>query len=190
MGEHDESEVASVGANETQETAEHSEAAAPTELEEALAKIEALEAKVEELKNDAARTRADFYNYRTRIERDRAKDRVLAAEGACDALLPVLDNLDRTLEAVEDKASPLFKGVAMVQKQFLAAMKGLGLEEIDTSGKFDPKTHEAVMTVDVEDESEDGNIIGVMTKGYKLGEKLLRAAMVKVARIGGGAKDE
>lgn len=154
-------------------------------LDEANARVAELEAQVAELdehKNDAARARADFYNYRTRVERDRARDRVLAAEGACDVLLPVLDNLDRTLEAVDDKGSALCKGVAMVQRQFFQALQNLGLRSIETEGAFDPKEHEAVMTVDVDDEAEDGKILEVLHRGYKLGEKVLRAAQVKVGK--------
>ena len=136
----------------------------------------------EEYKNEAARARADFYNYRTRVERDRARDRILAAEGTVDALLPVLDNLERTLQAVQDKDSPLYKGVAMVQKQFFSALQGLGLQVIDTSGRFDPSKHEALMVTDSEDSEEDGLIIEELHRGYVLGEKVLRPAGVKIVR--------
>jgi molecular chaperone GrpE (heat shock protein) len=152
-------------------------------LDEANARIAELEgqaAKLDEHKNDAARARADFYNYRARVERDRERDRVLAAERACDELLPVLDNLDRTLEAMSDRESPLCKGVSMVQRQFFAALRNLGLSLIDTSGEFDPKEHEAVMTVEVDDDAQDGKILEVLHRGYRLGDKVLRAACVKV----------
>lgn len=155
------------------------------QLDDALARIKDLESQVEELskfKDEAARARADFYNYRTRVERDREKDRILAAEGACDALLPVLDNLDRTLSAIDDLESPMYKGVVMVQKQFLTALQGLGLSQVDTSGSFDPKQHEAMMTVEVGDDEQDGKIMEVLNRGYRLGDKLLRAALVKVGR--------
>lgn len=150
------------------------------EVNARIAELEAQVAELDEYKNDVARARADFHNYRTRVERDRARDRVLAAEGTCDALLPVLDNLDRTLDAVDDKGSALCKGVAMVQRQFFQALQNLGLDIIETEGDFDPREHEAVMTVDVDDEAEDGKIQGVLYKGYKLGDKILRAAQVKV----------
>lgn len=155
------------------------------QLDEAGKKIAEMEEQLKELdeyKNEAARAKADFYNYRTRIERDRARDRVLAAEGACDTLMPVLDNLDRTIEAVGDKESALYKGVSMVQRQFLSALQNLGLKLIETDCDFDPKEHEALMMVDTEDEAEDGKIIDVLHKGYKLGDKVLRAAQVKVAK--------
>ena len=164
---------------------DETEADLKKKLDEAAARIAELEAQVAELdeyKNDAARARADFYNYRTRVERDRSRDRVLAAESACDELLPVLDNLDRTLDAVDDKGSALCKGVAMVQRQFFQALQNLGLSIIETEGDFDPREHEAVMMVDVDDEAEDGKIQDVLYKGYKLGDKILRAAQVKVGK--------
>ncbi len=151
--------------------------------------ITALEKRIEELqeeasqyKDEAQRAKADFYNYRTRVEKDRSRDRVLAAEQAVDSLLPVLDNLDRTLLAVTDKESALFKGVAMVQRQFFGAMQALGLQVIDTGCRFDPAVHEAMMVVDVTDEKEDGMVLEELHRGYKLGDKVLRAAQVRVGK--------
>jgi molecular chaperone GrpE len=152
------------------------------ELSSLKLKLDRMTKEVEEYKNAAARAKADFYNYRTRVERDRARDRVLAAEGTVDTLLPVLDNLERTLRAVQDKESPLYKGVAMVQKQFFSALQDLGLQVIDTSGHFDPAKHEAMMMVDSKNDGEDGLILEELNKGYILGEKVLRAAQVKIAR--------
>ncbi|MDR0649692.1 MAG: nucleotide exchange factor GrpE [Synergistaceae bacterium] len=142
------------------------------------------EAKAEALdyKDEAARAKADFYNYRTRVERDRARDRTLAAEGAVGALIPVLDNLARTLQAVPDKDSQLYKGVSMVERQFSAALQGLGLEVIGTDCRFDPSLHEAVMVADVEEDSDDEKILEELHRGYKLGDKVLRAAQVKIGR--------
>jgi molecular chaperone GrpE len=147
------------------------------QLEESMAEISLY-------KDEAARAKADFYNYRTRVERDREKERVLAAESTVNALIPVLDNLDRTLQAVPDKESPLYKGVSMVQRQFFSVLQTLGLRVIDTGCPFDPSHHEAIMMVEVEDENEDGKILEELHRGYKLGEKVLRAAQVKVGRKG------
>ena len=144
-----------------------------------------LDAALEEaslLRDEASRAKADFYNYRTRMERDRAKDRILAAEGAVLDLLPVLDNFERALEAENDKESSMYKGVLMVKKQLFEALKNMGLRLIETSGAFDPSVHEAVMMVDVESDDEDGTVTEVLHKGYILGEKVLRAAKVKVGR--------
>ena len=152
-----------------------------TVVQDLTKKIEELELRVSEYKDEAARAKADFYNYRTRIERDRARDRVLAAEGTVDSLLPVLDNLDRTLLAVSDKDSSLYKGVAMVQRQFFSTLQGLGLQVISTDCPFDPALHEAMMVVEA-DEEQDGAIIEELHRGYILGDKVLRAAQVKVGR--------
>ncbi|MDR1515196.1 MAG: nucleotide exchange factor GrpE [Synergistaceae bacterium] len=144
--------------------------------------LEDAKSEAELYKNEAARAKADFYNYRTRVERDRARDRTLAAEGAVDALIPVLDNLDRTLQAVPDKDSPLYKGVSMVQRQFFSALQNLGLEVIATDCPFDPSQHEAIVVADVEESSDDGRILEELHRGYKLGDKVLRAAQVKIGR--------
>ncbi|MDR3332414.1 MAG: nucleotide exchange factor GrpE [Synergistaceae bacterium] len=144
----------------------------------------------EEYKDAAARAKADFYNYRTRIERDRARDRVMAAEGTVDALIPVLDNLDRTLQAVQDKDSPIYKGVDMVQKQFFSALRSLGLQVIEAKGRFDPSRHEALMVVETSDEAENGLILEELHRGYTLGDKVLRAAQVKIARAAEPRRDE
>ena len=168
-----------------QRSGRDSEADNPPEsadVEKLRQELEELGTQAEEYKDEAARTKADFYNYRTRVERDRARDRVLAAEGTVDVLIPVLDNLDRTLEAVTDKESALYKGVAMVQKQFLGALTTLGLSIIDTSGDFDPKIHDALMVVDTDKDEESGKILQELNKGYMLGDKVLRAAGVKVGR--------
>ncbi|MDR1650832.1 MAG: nucleotide exchange factor GrpE [Synergistaceae bacterium] len=133
-------------------------------------------------RDEAARAKADFYNYRARVERDRARDRALAAENAVLELLPVLDNFERALEAESDKSSSMYKGVSMVQRQFFGVLQNLGLVIIDAAGAFDPSLHEALMTVDVESGEDDGRVMEVMDKGYMLGDKVLRAARVKVGR--------
>lgn len=155
---------------------------------EAVVEVDALQKRLDEAerlmaeyRDEAARAKADFYNYRTRVERDRARDRTLAAEQAVDALLPVMDNLERALKAVEDKASPLFKGVEMVQRQFFSTLQGLGLAVIDCDGPFDPSFHDAVAVVEVEDD-RDGTIVEELHRGYMLGDKVLRAAQVRVGR--------
>jgi molecular chaperone GrpE len=150
--------------------------------EELKAEVEKANAEAEQYRNEAARAKADFYNYRTRIERDRARDRILAAENAVLDLLPVLDNLERALDAENDKESSMHKGISMVQRQFFSALCNLGLKTIDTSGVFDPSLHEAIATGGVDDSEKDGMIMEVFHKGYMLGDKVLQAAKVKVGR--------
>jgi molecular chaperone GrpE len=144
--------------------------------------FEALREEADALKEEAARAKADLYNYRARVERDRKRDRELAAENAVMSLLPVMDNLERALEAESDKDSSMYKGISMVQRQFFSALQGLGLKVIETSGAFDPALHDAIATVDVDDDERDGTVAEVFHKGYMLGDKVLQAAKVKVGR--------
>ena len=147
--------------------------------------LEEAEKNKEEIKNlteDAARARADYYNLRTRVERDRERDKKLASEKSVELLLPVFENLERICGAVEDRESNLYKGVSMVAKQFMEAMSHLGLEQISTDGPFDPSVHEAVSMEPIEDEAKDGHVIGALRKGYKLAGRVIRAAQVRVGR--------
>ena len=94
------------------------------------------------------------------------------------AMLPVLDNLERAIAAAESDTDPLVSGVQMTLRQMLDAMGKLGLEEVPALGeKFDPDIHNAVMRVQ---EGEPGTVCMVLQKGYKLGERVIRHAMVKV----------
>ena len=146
------------------------------------ARLDALRAEADALRDEAARAKADLYNYRTRVERDRKRDRELAAENAVMRLLPVLDNLERALEAENDKNSPMYKGISMVQRQFFLALQDIGLQAIEASGVFDPSLHEAVSVVEVENDEDDGVVLEALHKGYRLGDKVLQAAKVKVGR--------
>lgn len=147
-----------------------------------LAEKSAAEEKIKSLVEENARARADFYNYRTRVERDRERDRKLAAEQAISDLLPVLENLERVCDSV-DKESQVYKGIMMVSAQFSSVLCGLGLEQICTDGAFDPNMHEAVVMEPVDDESQDGLIIGTLRKGYRLAGRVIRAAQVRVGKF-------
>lgn len=147
--------------------------------------IEEAEKNKEEIRcltEEVARARADFYNYRTRVERDREKDRKFAAEKSIDLLLPVFENLERVCMAVEDRESGLYKGVSMVTKQFFDAMLSLGLHQIETEGEFDPSLHEVVSIEEVEEKEKDGHILAVVRKGYKLAGRVIKAAEVKIGK--------
>jgi molecular chaperone GrpE len=152
--------------------------------------FEALREEADVLRDEAARAKADLYNYRARVERDRKRDRELAAENAVMSLLPVLDNLERALEAESDKDSSMYKGISMVQRQFFSALQGLGLKVIEASGAFDPALHDAISIVDVDGDELDGAVMEVFHKGYTLGDKVLQAAKVKVGRKKTGENDE
>ena len=144
--------------------------------------IEDMKREIKSLTEEAARARADYYNLRTRVERDREKNCKLAAERSVEELLPVFENLERVCCAVEDEESNLYKGIMMVTKQFYKALENLGLESIETEGAFDPSVHEAVSIEPIDDESRDGCIIGTLRKGYKLAGRIIRAPQVRVGK--------
>lgn len=147
--------------------------------------IEEMKRENKSLTEEAARARADYYNLRTRVERDREKNCKLAAERSVEELLPVFENLERVCCAVEDEESNLYKGIMMVTKQFYKALENLGLESIETEGDFDPSVHEAVSMEPVDDESRDGCIIGTLRKGYRLAGRIIRAPQVRVGKYTG-----
>src|SRR3712207_3475552 len=105
-----------------------------------------------------------------------------ANEKVMNELLPVLDNFERALDAVEDKEDNLYKGVDMIRIQLIEALKKSGLEKIDAQAgvDFDPNFHMAVMQEE-SSEYEAGKILMELQPGYKLGKKVLRASMVKVS---------
>ena len=144
--------------------------------------IEKMNQDIKTLTEDAARARADYYNLRTRVERDREKNCKLAAERSIEELLPVVENLERVCCAIDDEESNLYKGMTMVTKQFYKALENLGLERIDTEGEFDPSVHEAVSIEPVEDASKDNCIIGTLRKGYRLAGRIIRAPQVRVGK--------
>jgi molecular chaperone GrpE len=144
--------------------------------------IEKMKQDIKNLTEDAARARADYYNLRTRVERDREKNCKLAAERSIEELLPVFENLERVCCAIDDEESNLYKGMTMVTKQFYKALENLGLERIDTEGEFDPSVHEAVSIEPVEDASKDNCIIGTLRKGYRLAGRIIRAPQVRVGK--------
>lgn len=152
------------------------------EREKLIGELAAAEAEIKNLGDQMARVRADFYNYKTRVERDRERDRKLAAEQAVTELLPILENLERICDSVE-KDSQLHKGISMVSSQFMSVLCGLGLERICTEGEFDPNVHEAVLTQPVEDESRDGFILNTLRNGYKLAGRVIKAAQVSVGKF-------
>ena len=144
----------------------------------------ALEERVAELEGELAAARADFYNYRQRMAKERQQIRRLVTDDTITALLPVLDNLDRALTVPEDgSAKDVLVGVGMVRRQFLSTLEELGVRVIPTEGApFDPALHDAVETVPVEDPEQDGRILEELTRGYRTDERVLRASRVTVGK--------
>ena len=134
-----------------------------------------------ESKNDLLlRTAAEFDNFKKRTEREKLSVAEFAKAGLIKQLLPILDNIDRASAADHDSADYI-KGIEMIVKQFESIASNLGIEEIAKPGdQFDPNFHEAVMHVEDETLGEN-EVAEVLQAGYKLGETVLRPAMVKVA---------
>ncbi len=141
--------------------------------------------KIAALEGELAAARADFYNYRQRVTREKQEARKRTEEDVVTSLLPVLDNLDRALMVPEDgTARDVLVGVRMVQRQFLAALADLGVSVIPTEGQhFDANLHEAVGTVPVEGPEQDGAVMSEQLRGYRTQEgRVLRAARVTVGK--------
>ena len=140
---------------------------------------------IESLTRQLKATTADFYNFRQRTTKERLETRKRAAEEVIIAILPVLDNLDRALEAAgSEDAKSILKGVEMVQRQFVSVLDGLGVSIIKAEGeKFDPALHDAAGTEQVDDPDLDGKVITERMKGYRTKERVLRPAQVTVGKI-------
>jgi molecular chaperone GrpE len=140
-----------------------------------------LQHEVDRLRELYLRKMADFENYRKRQERDMTEFRRFANAELIRDCLPVLDNLERAIAAPGASESALTAGVELVLRQFKETLVRYGLVEIDPLGTpFDPSLHEAFMRVEAEG-VEDNTVVRVMQKGYMLGERLLRPALVAVA---------
>ena len=158
------------------------------ELVATRAELKRVEAENAELKNSVARRQADFENYRKRVERERSEtyNRVVADVAA--KLLPVVDNLKRALEteaSVEASESDEFRhflsGVDLISKQLNGVLEALGVKPVAAVGEqFNPHIHEAVVTEPTDDYAPD-TVIQELVAGYRLGDKLIRPALVKVA---------
>jgi molecular chaperone GrpE len=127
------------------------------------------------------RTAADFDNYRKRMDRERRDLAEQTAGEAIKDLLPIIDNLERALQAAAED-DPLRKGVELIHKQMLEMLRKRGVTPIEALGAdFDPNVHEAV-THEESDQHREGEVMEELQRGYKVGERLLRPAMVKVAK--------
>jgi len=148
---------------------------------EELDETEALRVENEDLIETLQRLQADFDNYRKRAARDQDALVARAGERVVKELLPVLDDLERALEAAErHEEAKLEEGVKLVHRQLEQLLEREGLAPIETDGKFDPHVHEALLTQP--SAAEEGSVIEVLQKGYRLGDRVLRPARVVVAQ--------
>ena len=155
--------------NEMQERAESGIAAQPAEPESELQKVRA---ERDTLLDRLARLQAEFENARKRAVREQQDYREYAVSDTVKSLLPILDSFERALQVSGNNGNDLRSGVELK----------LGLRQIPAKGEpFDPHLHEAIEMVDT-DEVEDHHVLDELQRGYKLKERLLRPAMVRVAR--------
>ncbi len=164
-------------------------------VDEAPAQEASLEDVVAQLHEDVAaakdlalRAQADAQNVKRRAEQDVEKARKFALEQFTRELLPVVDNLERALEAAsgdDEVVKPIAEGVELTLKSFLDALSKCNIEQVDPQGEpFDPNLHQAMSMVE-NDEVEPNSVIAVMQKGYTLNGRLVRPAMVMVSKASG-----
>jgi molecular chaperone GrpE len=156
-----------------------------TELEKQVSSLEEraalLERERDERTDDLKRVAAEFDNYRKRVARDQQSLAARAHERLVKELLPVLDDLERALEAASaHQEAKLEDGVRLVHRELQEALAKEGLEEIETNGHFDPHVHEALLSQP--SQQDDGAILEVLQKGYRLGDRVLRPARVVVSQ--------
>jgi molecular chaperone GrpE len=161
-------------------------AAAPAAAEGATiaADLDAARAEAESYLDDLRRLQADFDNYRKRTLREQTARAASASQALVTRLLPVLDNFELAVSAAEQSRDfdRMLKGVEMVFGELREVLQSEGLVTIEAEGKpFDPERHEAVVAVEQED-SEPGTVVDIVRAGYELRGKVLRPAMVKVAK--------
>lgn len=148
-------------------------------------RVERLEQELAEARDAALRAQADAQNVARRAEQDVEKARKFALERFTGELLPVVDNLERALQAAsgEDAAvQPIAEGVELTLKSFLDALEKFNIEVVDPEGEpFDPNLHQAMSVVE-NDEVEPNTVISVVQRGYTLNGRLVRPAMVMVSK--------
>ena len=150
------------------------------EFAAAKAHIEALTKEKDETVVLLQRIQADFDNFRRRNASIRLDSYEEGKRDTVKELLPALDSLERALDSIPAEDAAWRDGIVLVQRQMMDALKKLGLEEIESDCKFDPSKHEAVMREQTEGK-ESGDIVVVFQKGYRMGDKIIRHCMVKVA---------
>ena len=134
------------------------------------------------LQDRLLRTAAEFDNYRKRIDRERRELSEYAAADVLTDLLPIVDDLERALQAQGGDANSYRQGVELIHKQMLELLRKRGVKPIDTTGAtFDPNFHQAVIH-EASPDHREGDVMQELRRGYMLGERLLRPAMVKVAK--------
>jgi molecular chaperone GrpE len=173
--------TAGAGDETTADQAEASTGRPPADQPDAA--LEALQREKDELKDRLLRTAAEFQNYRNRMDRERRDLMESAGSEVLSELLPIVDNFERALQAAAPPEADVFRrGVELIHKQMLDLLRKRGVTPIDALGAdFDPQVHQAVVHEESA-EHREGEVMQELQRGYMLGERLLRPAMVKVAK--------
>ncbi len=161
--------------------AEDDDQAAAQSSSDLLAELEKARTERAAFLDRAARLQAEFDNFRKRNAKEQQDYRDYALADALKSLLPILDSLDRALKTDAASLKDFHDGIELIDKQFHDALSKLGVQPIPAEGEvFDPNLHQAIQMVDT-DEAEDNHVIDELQRGYRLKERLLRPAMVRVA---------
>ena len=161
---------------ENEETTEENVVDIEEKLEEKKLKDE-----IDALNDQYKRLQAEYANYRRRTQEEKETIGIFANEKILSELIPVIDSMERAMDACTDKEDNMYKGIELVHKQLIDCLQKFGVEEIiSLNEEFDPNLHLAVMQESV-DGVEPNKVVMVLQKGYKLGNKVLRASMVKVS---------
>ncbi|EKU49921.1 nucleotide exchange factor GrpE [Staphylococcus massiliensis] len=175
-------EVQSQDSEDNQNENNEEQSESNEQVDEKDQEIEQLKKEVDEKEDQFLRLRAEFENYKRRIQKENETLKKYQSQQVLTDILPTLDNLERALqiEGSDESFQSLKKGVQMVYDSLGKALEENGMEVIETTGhEFDPNVHQAVMQDD-NSEYDSGIVTAELQKGYKLKERVLRAAMVKV----------
>lgn len=144
-------------------------------------KMEELERQVEEKEDKYKRLQAEYSNYIRRTQEEKQTIGIFANEKIITELIPVIDSMERAMDACADKEDDMYKGIELVHKQLIDCLQKFEVEEIKALNEnFDPNLHLAVMQESV-DGVEPNKVVMVLQKGYKLNTKVIRPTMVKVS---------
>lgn len=176
-----------VNATETAENIAQSETEGQTQEQKAeepqTDRVEELTRQLEEMKDKYLRLTAEFDNYRKRTLKEKADLLKYASEEVLKDLLPVIDDLDRALKAIEtaNDIGPVKEGISLIVNKFNDFLKAKGVKEIDAVGQeLDTDLHEAITKIPVQDDAQKGKIVDVIQKGYLLHDKVMRYSKVVV----------
>lgn len=153
-----------------------------TERQPQAAELEKLQAERDNLLDRLARLQAEFENYRKRVNKENADFRDYAVSDAARLLLPVVDNFALALKNADASPEEFKKGVELIHKQLQDMLQKMNVQRVPAQGqRFDPRWHEAIEMVET-DQAEDNHVLEELQPGYKIKDRLLRPAMVRVAK--------